>query len=431
MLDIKFVLNNIDFVIAKLQTRKINCNFLKELVDLYQSKKKLVIQIEKIRFKNNRLSSLISSSKLKQRVIDNDICLEMSLLKKDLARLKQNLGIIEDQITNILYSIPNIPHDSVPIGENTHDNIEIYRYPQNIPVKNFLVQDHVQIGERLNILDFKTATKITGSKFVTLKGMGARLERVLIDFMIDVHVRKNYLEINPPFIVNDKSMFAAGQLPKFEKEVFKLDLNTKNWYLNPTAEVPTVNLHRDEVFNVNQLPIKYVSYTTCFRQEAGAAGKYTRGILRQKQFNKVELIQFVEPQYSYMELDQMLKDSETILQQLELPYRIVLLSTGDLGFSMAKTYDIEVWLPSQQKYYEIASISNAETFQAKRANIKFRINSQDKRQYIHTLNGSALAIGRTMAAILENYQNKDGHVVVPEVLQKYLGIDIIKTNSTY
>ncbi|WP_341266585.1 serine--tRNA ligase [Candidatus Phytoplasma fraxini] len=424
MLDLKFILCNIDLVYTKLKKRGIEPSFLEKLIYLDKDRKKIIQEIEKKRFYKNNLTKNIVELKI-QNKLDDSFFQKEQILKKNLKELERQCQEIEQNIFDILTNIPNLPHDSVPYGISEQDNIEIFRSPENNKM-SFSPKDHVELGTKLNILDFEKAAKITGSKFVVLKGSGAKLERALINFMIDTHLSRGYQEFLPPFIVNEQSMFATGQLPKFKKELFQLNLEKQSWYLNPTAEVPIINLHRNDVLDISQLPLKYVSCTTCFRQEAGAAGKNTKGILRQKQFNKVELIQFVEPQFSYSALEKILKDSEYILQQLKLPYRVVVLSTGDLGFSMSKTYDIEVWLPGQNKYCEIASISNAEDFQARRANIKFIRDKKAKRQYLHTLNGSALAIGRTMMAILENYQDKEGHIKIPTVLHKYMGIDLIK-----
>ncbi|WAN63553.1 Seryl-tRNA synthetase [Candidatus Phytoplasma rubi] len=424
MLDLKFVLSNMNLVLDKMKKRQTDPFFLKQLIHLDKDRKNLINKIEKIRFQRNNLSKEISELKFKDK-LDEYFFQKEKIFKKNLKEFEQKFQSIEKKILDILSNIPNLPHDSVPVGNTSENNIEILRFSE--PKKmSFYIKDHVELGKKLDILDFEKAAKITGSKFVVLKGIGAKLERALINFMIDTHVSKGYKEIFPPFIVNEKSMFSTGQLSKFKQEIFQLKLDKQNFYLNPTGEVPMINLHRDDVLDVNQLPLKYVCYTTCFRQEAGAAGKNTRGIFRQKQFNKVELVQFVQPDNSYLVLEQMLKDSEYILQKLNLPYRVVVLSTGDLGFSMSKTYDIEVWLPGHQKYCEIASISNAEDFQSRRANIKFIRDKKTKREYLHTLNGSALAIGRTMMAIMENYQDKDGNIVIPEVLRSYIGIDLIK-----
>ncbi|KND62487.1 serine--tRNA ligase [Candidatus Phytoplasma phoenicium] len=424
MLELKFVLQNMNLVIDKLQKRQGDFTYLQELLKLNQLRKNFLSQIENLRQHKNTFSQSIEESQ-QQNIINKDLIEKEKNSKKNLKQLESQLFIVEKKIQQILMNTPNVPHDSTPYGIKPEDNLEIYRSPKNINI-SFFPKDHITLNNKLGILDFDRAAKITGSKFVVLKGAGALLERSLINFMLDSHVNNGYKEILAPFIVNEMSMLSTGQLPKFEEELFKLKLTKQNWYLNPTAEVPLINLHRQEVLNVNQLPIKYVGYTTCFRQEAGAAGKENRGISRQKQFNKIELIQFTEPKQSYLILDKMLKDSEDILKKLELPYRIVILSSGDLGFSATKTYDIEVWLPGQQKYLEIASISNTETFQALRANIKFIKDHKTKKKYVHTLNGSALAIGRTLLAILENYQNQDGSITIPKVLRPYTKIDIIK-----
>ncbi|MDV3198061.1 MAG: serine--tRNA ligase [Vigna little leaf phytoplasma] len=423
MLDLKFVLQNINLVIKKLEKRQGNYKYLKELINLDKSRKNFLSQIDKIRHHKNNFSHSIEISSQEQKEIKELIEKEKNS-KKYLKKIEEQLVKIEEKIQNILINTPNIPHDSVPYGTKEEDNLEIYRSEQNFS-KKFIHKDHVELGTKLGILDFKRATKITGSKFVVLKGIGALLERKLIDFMLDCHIHNGYQEIIPPFIVNKDSMLGTGQLPKFEEEIFKLDLKKQNWYLNPTAEVPLINLHRQEILNIKKLPIKYVGYTTCFRQEVGAAGRDHRGILRQKQFNKVELVQFAEPSSSYIVLEQMLKDSESILKKLKLPYRIMTLSTANLGFNATKTYDLEVWLPSQKKYLEIASISNTENFQSLRSNIKFITEHTNKKDYVHTLNGSALAVGRTLLAILENYQNEDGSITIPEVLRPYMNISII------
>ncbi|MDC9031996.1 serine--tRNA ligase [Columbia Basin potato purple top phytoplasma] len=425
MLDFKFVLSNMNLVCDKLKKRGIDSFFLEQLIHLDKNRKNLIYEIDKLRFRKNNLTKNITELKQNNK-LDYDFLKKEKIFKNNLKELEKQYIEVKKNISDILYNIPNLPHDSVPFGTDEKDNIEISRFSE--PKKmSFCPKDHIQLGINLDILDFEKGVKITGSKFVVLKGLGAKLERALINFMIDTHILRGYTEIFPPFIVNEESMFASGQLPKFQKELFQLKSNKQNWYLNPTAEVPMINLHRNEILNTNQLPLKYVCYTTCFRQESGAAGTKSKGLLRQKQFNKVELIQFVEPQHSYLALEKILEDSEYILKQLKLPYRVVVLSTGDLGFSMSKTYDIEVWLPGQNKYCEIASISNAEDFQSRRANIKFMRDKNDKKQYLHTLNGSALAIGRTMMAIMENYQDEKGNIVIPQVLQNYMqNIELIK-----
>ncbi|TVY12468.1 serine--tRNA ligase [Candidatus Phytoplasma pini] len=425
MLDLKFVISNINLVIEKLSKRGNDFSFLKDLLPLNHSRKELISQIEMLRFHKNDLSHNINKIQDNYELKEDLFCKE-KISKQKIKELEERLSIIDHKIFDILSFVPNIPHFSVPQGtKNKNNSLEVYSFLEP-RIFSFPIKNHLELGKQLDILDFKRASKIVGSKFVVAKGLGARLERSLINFMIDTHIQKGYQEIFPPFIVNESSMYATGQLPKFKKELFRLDLDQKDWYLNPTAEVPIINFHRNEILNINQLPIKYVGFTTCFRQEAGASGSNTRGILRQKQFNKIELIQFVEPYFSYKHLEEMLKDSEDILKKLKLPYKVVVLDANDLGFSMAKTYDIEVFFPGQKCYYEIASISNAESFQAIRSNIKFLDSKKISKKYVHTLNGSALAIGRTLAAIIENYQNDDGSVTIPEVLCSYMGTDIIK-----
>jgi seryl-tRNA synthetase len=424
MLDLNFVVQNLPSVIAKLETRQKDFTYLNKLPLLSQQRKSLILKIQDLRSQKNKSSKKIVQ-KLNTKEDISFMLQETNFLRNDLNKLEQKLKLKEQEIFDTLIITPNLPHDSLPIGKNDKDNKELYCKGQ-IRAFDFKPKDHVCLAEKLDILDFKRAAKISGSGFVVCKGLGARLERALIQFMMDLHSKKGYKEIIPPYIINEKSMFVTGQLPKFENEVYKICNLKNNWYLNPTAEVPTINLHREEFFKPSALPIKYVAYTTAFRQEAGSAGKDTRGIFRQHQFNKVELIQFCHPQNSYECLDQMLKDSEEVLKLLKLPYRVVLISTGDLGFSMAKTYDLEVFLPSYNYYREIGSISNSCDFQARRANIKIKNPINNKNEYVHILNGSGLAVGRTVIAILENYQNHDGTITVPEVLQSYLGTNIIK-----
>jgi len=382
------------------------------------------LEVETIKAKKNEISRLVGQYKREGKSIES-ILREMDDFAKTVADLEAKIRSYDDEIKNALLMTPNIPKEDIPVGKDDTENVELKRFLE--PTKfTFPIKSHYELGESLDILDFNRASKITGSRFVVYKGLGARLERSLIQFMIDLHANEHgYIEIIPPYIVNETSMYATGQFPKFIEDAFKLN-DERNLYLNPTAEVPTINLHRDEVLEKQMLPIKYVSFTTAFRKEAGSAGKDTRGILRQHQFNKVELIKFTKPEESYHELDEMLKNSEHVLQLLEIPYRVVTLCTGDLGFSMRKTYDIEVWLPSEDKYREIGSISNAEDYQARRANIKYRPDTDAKLEYVHTLNGSGLAVGRTVIAIMENFQQKDGSIKIPEILHKYMGITEIK-----
>jgi seryl-tRNA synthetase len=326
--------------------------------------------------------------------------------------------VLDEEITGILMTIPNTPYDGIPDGLTSEDNIEIRKFGE--PTKfEYEPKAHWDIGVDLNILDFETAGKVTGARFTFYRGLGARLERALINFMLDTHIDNGYTEVFPPFMVHRRSMMGTGQLPKFEEDAFKVQ-NT-DYFLVPTAEVPVTNMYREQILSGSQLPIKHTAYTACFRAEAGSAGRDTRGLIRQHQFNKVEMVKFANPENSYEELETLTEDAERILKLLKLPYRVVCLCAGDLGFSSAKTYDIEVWMPSYDKYVEISSCSNFEDFQARRADIKFRPDPKDKPRFIHTLNGSGLAIGRTVAAILENFQQGDGSVIIPEVLRPYMG----------
>lgn len=425
MLELKHVTENIDEVIKRLSTRGGDFSYLLKLPELQEKRKQLIIEVEALKAKRNETSKLIGQYK-REKKDTTEIFQQVENIGDNIKKLDEALERIEKEIFDILAITPNLPNPSVPIGKDETANVEIKKYgePKNF---TFKVKDHIELGEQLGILDFERAAKITGSRFVVDKGLGARLERSLIQFMMDLHSDQHgYTEIIPPYIVNGKSMFSTGQFPKFKEDSFKLELEGSDYYLNPTAEVPTINLHRDEILDVEQLPIKYVSYTTAFRSEAGSAGRDTKGILRQHQFNKVELIKFSKPEDSYDELEKMLQNSEKVLQLLEIPYRVVLLSSGDMGASMAKTYDIEVWLPGQNTYREIGSISNAEDYQARRANIRFKRSKESKTEYLHTLNGSGLAVGRTMIAIMENYQNEDGSITIPKVLQPYMKTDMIK-----
>lgn len=334
-------------------------------------------------------------------------------------QLDEQIRQLEEELDGLLLSMPNVPHESVPVGQSEEDNVEVRRWgePRSFP---FAPKPHWDIADQLGLLDFERAAKVAGSRFVFYKGLGARLERALINFMLDIHLDEfGYQEVWPPYLVNRASMIGTGQLPKFAEDAFHLD--SEDYFLIPTAEVPVTNLHRDEILAADDLPLYYAAYSACFRAEAGSAGRDTRGLIRQHQFNKVELVKFVKPEDSYAELETLTRQAETILQRLGLPYRVVALCTGDLGFSAAKTYDIEVWLPSYGTYREISSCSNFEAFQARRANIRFRREPNAKPEYVHTLNGSGLAIGRTVAAILENYQQEDGSVVIPEALRPYMG----------
>jgi len=424
MLDIKLIREETDKVYELLSRRNGDFKYIYDLVKKDKERREAIQTVELLKAKKNETSRQIGEAKRQGK----DIAVIQATVQSigdDIKRLDDLVVKLDEEIKTLLLITPNLPNESIPVGKDDTFNREVKRHLE--PTKfDFPIKAHYDLGEKLDILDFNRAAKISGSRFVVYKGLGARLERSLIMFMMDLHSNHHgYREIMPPYIVNEASMFATGQFPKFKDDAFKL-YDERNLYLNPTAEVPTINLHRDEVLDVATLPIKYVSYTTAFRQEAGSAGRDTRGILRQHQFNKVELIKFSKPEDSYADLDSMLLDSESVLKILKLPYRVVVLCTGDLGQSMRKTFDIEVWIPSENKYREIGSISNAEDYQARRANIKFRRAADAKLEFVHTLNGSGLAVGRTVIAIMENYQQPDGSIIVPEALRPYMGVDVIR-----
>ncbi|MCS7215064.1 MAG: serine--tRNA ligase [Thermodesulfovibrio sp.] len=424
MLDIKFIRANPDKVKEALEKRGYKIDF-EEFLSIEEKRLELLRDIEQKRALRNSVSqeiAFLKKSKDDSSNIDKLIS-EMRNLGDQIASLEQKLREIEERVQNFIFFLPNIPHPTVPVGKDENENVEIRRWGEP-PKFDFEPMNHWDIGEILGIIDFERAGKIAGSRFAIMKGLGARLERALINFMLDLHTKKGYIEVFPPLLVNKNSMIGTGQLPKFEEDLFKVA--DPEFYLIPTAEVPVTNIHRDEILSEDDLPIYYVSYTPCFRKEAGSYGKDVRGIIRQHQFNKVELVKFVKPEDSYEELESLTQDAEEVLKLLKLPYRVVSLCTGDLGFASAKTYDIEVWLPGQGRYREISSCSNFEDFQARRANIRFRRKNKKGTEFVHTLNGSGLAIGRTLVAILENYQQKDGSVLVPEVLIPYMGLDIIR-----
>jgi len=418
MLDIKLVRSNPGIVKEAMEKRGATTN-LEQLLKIDEERRNLLVEVEQLKSLRNRESEEIARKK-KAGEPAEDLIRQMKEVSDKIKEMDEKLKQIDEEIYRMLLMIPNIPDESVPVGKSDADNVEVRRWgsPKEF---DFSPKAHWEIGEYLDILDFERAAKITGSRFVVYKGLGARLERALINFMLDLHIDKHgYKEIFPPFIVNRDSMTGTGQLPKFEEEAFKLYNNT-DYFLIPTAEVPVTNLHRNEILEREQLPIYYVAYSGCFRAEAGSAGRDTRGIIRQHQFNKVELVKFCEPEKSMEELEKLTHDAEEVLQLLGLPYRVVALCTGDLGFSSAKTYDIEVWMPSYNRYVEISSCSNFKDYQARRAEIRYRPEKGAKPQYVHTLNGSGLAVGRTTAAILENFQQADGSVVIPEVLRPYMG----------
>ncbi len=420
MLDLKFVCDNIEYVQQKIAARNKAID-LTEVKELAAERLSAIKEVEALKAKKNTVSGQVAVMK-RNKEDATQLILEMKANGESIKVLDARLAEIEARLAAIMLTIPNIIDDSVPAGKDDSDNLELRKVGEP-RVFDFEAKPHWDIGEGLNILDTATAGKITGARFTVYKGYGARLERAIINLMLDTHMESGYTEILPPFMVNKDSMYGTGQLPKFEEDMFAVS-NT-NYYLVPTAEVPVTNMHRAEILKESDLPIKYCAYTACFRAEAGSAGRDTRGLIRQHQFNKVELVKFAHPDHSWEELESLTNNAEKILQILGLPYRVVCLCGGDVGFSSSKTYDIEVWLPSYNRYVEISSCSNFVDFQARRANIKYR-DANGKPKFVHTLNGSGLAVGRTVAAILENYQNADGTVTVPEALKKYIGADLIK-----
>jgi seryl-tRNA synthetase len=418
MLDIKLLRANFTEVKEKLQHRGEDLTDLGKFEDLDQRRRDLIVEAEQLKSKRNEVSQQVAALKREKADADHLIA-EMREVGDKIKVLDEELRSVEETLDLLLMSIPNIPHDSVPIGETEDENVEIRKWGQ-VRDFEFEAKPHWDVADHLGILDFERAGKVTGSRFVFYKGLGARLERALMNFMLDLHVDEHgYKEILPPYMVNRASMTGTGQLPKFEEDAFLIE--SEDYFLIPTAEVPVTNLHRDEILSGDELPIRFAAYSACFRSEAGSAGRDTRGLIRQHQFNKVELVKFVKPEDSYDELEKLTNDAERVLQLLELPYRVLSMCTGDLGFTAAKKYDIEVWIPSYGTYREISSCSNFEAFQARRANIRFRRDPKAKPEHVHTLNGSGLAIGRTVAAILENYQQADGSVVIPKVLRPYMG----------
>lgn len=422
MLDLKFVRDNLSVVEQALKNRNASVD-LSEFIALEKKRRELLVEVEGLKGRRNTVSQEVSRLK-KEKQDAEALIVEMRGVGDRISALDAEIKTIEGKLSSVLMYIPNVPHASVPVGADEESNPEIRRWgePRKFDKEPLA---HWDIGEKLGILDFERGGKVSGARFTFYKGLGSRLERSLISFMIDLHTQEHgYTEFFPPFIVNKDSMFGTGQLPKFAEDMFKLE--GYDYYLIPTAEVPITNLHRGEILDGKDLPLYYTAYSACFRAEAGAAGRDTRGLIRQHQFNKVEMVKFTKPEESYDELEKLTLNAEKVLQRLELPYRTVLLCTGDMGFSSAKTYDLEVWLPSANRYREISSCSNFEDFQARRAEIKFRREPKAKPEYVHTLNGSGVAIGRTVAAILENYQQEDGSVVVPDALRPYMGVDVIR-----
>ncbi len=421
MLDARFIRENIEILKNAIQKRGYELD-ISEFISMEQERLGLLKESEELRNKRNVVSTEIGRLK-KQGHDTHDLVKEMKLVSDRIKEIDDTLKEIEEKTNIFLLNVPNIPHESVPVGKDESENIEVRRWGE-FHKFDFEPLNHWDIGEILDIIDFERGAKIAGSRFAVMKGLGAKLERALMNFMLDLNTSKGYKEVFPPLLVNKESMTGTGQLPKFEMELFRTV--DPEFYLIPTAEVPVTNIHRNEILREDQLPIYYTAYTPCFRREAGAYGKDVRGLIRQHQFNKVELVKFTKPEDSYNELERLTADAEDILQKLGLPYRVVVLCTGDMGFASAKTYDIEVWLPGQQRYREISSCSNFEDFQSRRANIRFKREGKKGTEFVHTLNGSGLAIGRTLVAILENYQQRDGTVIVPEVLRKYMGVDVIK-----
>ncbi len=437
MLDLRYVAQNFEEVARKL-SRRGNVE-LGEFKRLFGERRELNVKNEAMRTESADVGALLAPGKTPvsrtvrgreyTQPLSDEQKAELKALSKELKEkskeLEGRLKEVEGELEVILLNVPNPPNDSVPDGKGSEDNVEVRSWGEK-PAFDFEPKAHWELGEKLGILDFERASKISGARFVVYRGLGARLERALISFMLDTHTARGYTEILPPFLVNRASMIGTGQLPKFEQDSFKTQ-GEPELFLIPTAEVPVTNLHRDEILEPGSLPIRYAAYTPCFRSEAGSYGKDTRGLIRQHQFQKVELVKFTSPEKSYEEHEGLVRDAEEILQRLKLPYRVMSLCAGDLGFGAAKCYDLEVWLPGQNAFREISSCSNYEDFQARRANIRFRPAAGEKPQLAHTINGSGLAVGRTVVAILENYQQKDGSVVVPEVLRPYMGgVDAIR-----
>ncbi len=422
MLDIKVLRTEPEKIVEALRKRNNDLD-ITPAIELDKKRRDILTEVEAKKAKQNEITKQIPALKKAGENTDA-IFAEMKELSNEIKEMDEQVREIDEELRSFMLRIPNMPNPKVPEGIDDTENKELRKNgtPREF---DFEAKAHWDIGADLDILDFERGAKISGARFTVYKGLGARLERSVIQYFLNTHTEESgYTEIFPPYMVNRASMTGTGQLPKFEEDAFKVTNN--GYFLIPTAEVPVTNLHRDEILDGNKLPIKYCAYSACFRAEAGSAGRDTRGLIRQHQFNKVELVKFADPETSYQELESLTNDAEKLLQGLGIPYRVVCLSTGDLGFSSAMTYDIEVWMPSYGRYVEISSCSNFEDYQARRANIKFKKNPKDKAQFVHTLNGSGLAVGRTVAAILENYQNADGTVTIPEVLRPYMGTDIIK-----
>ena len=423
MLDIKVIRNNSEMVKAAMKNRQMNLdNEIDEILKIDEERRNILQEAESMKAQQNAVSKKIPEMKKSGEDISK-VMVEMKELSDKISEKTKLQSELEAKQRDLISWIPNIPNETVPIGKDDSENVEIRRWGE--PRKfNFEAKAHWDIGKDLDILDPERAAKVTGARFNFYKGLGAKLERSIINFFLNTHTQNGYTEVFPPFLANDDSLFGTGQFPKFKEDEFKVE-NT-NLYLVPTAEVPVTNFHRNEILEGEKLPIKYCAYSACFRSEAGSAGRDTRGLIRQHQFNKVELVKFCKPEESYEELEKLTNDAEKLLQMLNLPYRVVALCTGDATFSSAKTYDIEVWMPSYNRYVEISSCSNFEDYQARRLQVRYKDSAKDKSKLVHTLNGSGLAVGRTVAAILENYQNADGTVTIPDVLVPLMGTNTLK-----
>ncbi|MEX2784378.1 serine--tRNA ligase [Streptococcus sp. H49] len=417
MLDLKRIRTHFEVLAADLANRGVEAEILQDLKALDEQRRSLLVQTETAKAKRNTASAAIAQAK-RQKEDPAQAIADMQKLAGDIKKLDHQLAEIEEKLQSILSGLPNIPAKDVPVGTDESENIEIRRWGQPKDF-TFDIKAHWDIGEKLDILDWERGSKVTGSRFLFYKGLGAQLERAVYNFMLDEHAKEGYTEVIPPYMVNHESMFGTGQYPKFKEDTF--ELADTDYVLIPTAEVPLTNYYRNEILDGKELPIYFTAMSPSFRSEAGSAGRDTRGLIRLHQFHKVEMVKFSKPENSYDELEKMTSNAENILKKLELPYRVIVLCTGDMGFSAAKTYDLEVWLPAQNTYREISSCSNTEDFQARRAQIRYRDEADGKVKLLHTLNGSGLAVGRTVAAILENYQNEDGSVTIPEVLRPYMG----------
>jgi seryl-tRNA synthetase len=429
MIDIKLLRDNFEATAEKYASRGVAKEELEKLIDLDGQRRQVISETETLKAERNAVSDEIGALRRNKENADDKIN-RMKEVGEEILVLDEKLGKLDEQVTYIMDRLPNLPHDSVPVGADEDDNVEVRRW-SNAPEFDFEPKAHYEIGEELGILDFERGAKVSGARFVYYRGLGARLERAVYNFMLDQHQEEGYEEVITPYLVNDKAMYGTGQFPKFTEDVFSTTNEDRHLTLIPTAEVPLTNYFANEIIPGEDLPIYFTAMSPSFRSEAGSAGRDTRGLIRLHQFQKVEMVKFARPEDSYDELEKMVANAENILQKLNLPYRVITLSTGDMGFSAAKTYDLEVWVPAQETYREISSCSNTEAFQSRRALIRYR-NANGKPEYVHTLNGSGLAVGRTVTAILENYQNADGSVTIPEALVPYMGgiTEIMKENAS-